>query len=175
MLLSKPMSRSRILLTKYAVGAACLLVAALLGGVGMIVSAYARGYPPEAVDLGWIAGSAGLIWLGSLFVLGIALLASVIFRDAIRTLIATAITLYLFFSIPEILRIPLELFFWTDSYEQNWRLVEEWYESFQVFRLYDYWAIGGEQASPLISVIVCVVTAAVPLLAALGLFRRKAY
>lgn len=179
LLLSKPMSRGRLLLTKYAVGATCLLAAALLGGVGMLVSAYAHGYPSGAVDLGRIAGSAVLFWLGSLFVLGTALLASVVFRYVIRTLIATVVTLYLVFSIPEILRIPLELFFWSDSYKQNWRLVESWYEYFQIFRLYDYWSLGGyylgREQDPLVSVAVCLVTAAVPLLVALWLFRRKAY
>lgn len=179
LLLSKPMSRGRLLLTKYTVGATCLLAAALLGGVGMVVSAYAHGYPSGAVDLGRVAVSAVLFWMGSLFVLGIALLASVVFKDVIRTLIATVVTLYLVFSIPEILRIPLELFFWSDSYEQNWRLVEAWYEHFQIFRLYDYWSLGGyylgRQHDPLVSVAVCLVTAAAPLLVALWLFRRKAY
>lgn len=184
LLLSKPMSRDRMLLTKYAVGAVCLLVVALLGGLGMILSAYARGYPPDAVEIGWIMGSAALIWLGSLFVLGVALLASVIFKDVLRTLIATAVAVYLAASIPEILRIPLELFYWTDGYgTRSYQKVEDWYEWFDIFRLTNYWSLGdqygglfgAQQGSPWISVVICLVTAAIPLLAAIWLFRRKTY
>lgn len=184
LLLSRPMSRDRMLLTKYAVGTVCLLVVALLGGLAMILSAFARGYPPESVDIGWIMGSATLIWLGSLFVLGVALLASVIFKDVLRTLIAAAVAVYVTISIPEILRIPLELFYLTGGeYERNWRLVERWYESFEVFRLTNYWSLGdlyggfpgAQQTSPWISFAVCIVTAAIPLLAAIWLFRRKTY
>lgn len=184
LLLSRPMSRDQMLLTKYAVGVVCLFVVALLGGLGMILSAYARGYPPDAVAIGWMMGSAALIWLGSLFVLGVALLASVIFKDVLRTLIATAVAVYLSISIPEILRIPLELIFWTDGYgTRSWQKVEEWYAWFDIFRLPNYWSIsnpyGGpfpnQQVDPWISVVVCIITAAIPLLAAIWLFRRKTY
>ena len=181
LLLSKPASRDHMLLIKYAVGAACLLVVALLGAVGIIVSAHAKAYPSEAVDLGRIFGSAALIWLGSLFVLGVALLASVLFRDVVRTIVAAAVTLYIVFSLPEILRIPLEVFWLNGDYQQTWRAIESWYRFFQIFRLYDYWSLsfygpfGGQQNGPLISVAVCIVTAAIPLIASLWLFRRKAY
>lgn len=183
-LLSRPMSRDRMLLTKYAVGVVCLFVVALLGGLGMILSAYARGYPLASVEVGWIAGSAALIWLGSLFVLGVALLASVIFKDVLRTLIATAVAVYFAASIPEILRIPLELFYWTDGYgTRSYQKVEDWYEWFDISRLTNYWSIGdpygglfgAQQGSPWISVVICLVTAAILLLAAIWLFRRKTH
>jgi ABC-type transport system involved in multi-copper enzyme maturation permease subunit len=183
LLLSKPMSRDRMLLTKYAVGVVCLFVVALLGGIGIILSALLRGYPLASVEVGWIMVSAALIWLGSLFVLGVALLASVMFKDVLKTLIATIVAVYLSISIPDILRIPLTIF-WTDGYgTQSWAKVEKWYEYFEVFRLTNHWSIGslygplygGQQVSPWLSVAVCLVTAAIPVLAALWLFRRKTY
>ncbi len=188
LLLPKPMSRDQMLLTKYVVGVVCLLVVALLGGIGIILSALLRGYPLASVEVGWIMGSAALTWLGSLFVLGVALLASVIFKDVLKTLIATIVAVYLSISIPEILRIPLELIFWTDgSGTQSWAKVEKWYEYFGFLRLTNYWSFGDPyggayggpfgalQVNSWLSVVVCLVTAAIPLLAALWLFRRKTY
>jgi ABC-type transport system involved in multi-copper enzyme maturation permease subunit len=102
----------------------------------------------------------------------------------LRTLIATAVAVYLVISIPEILRIPLELFFWIDGYgTRSWVKVEKWYEYFEVFRLPNYWSIGNsygpffgsQQVSPWVAALVCLVAAVIPLLAAIWLFRRKAY
>lgn len=44
-LLSKPISRTRLLLEKYAFGAGALLAVAVIGAVGLVVSAAAQGYP----------------------------------------------------------------------------------------------------------------------------------
>lgn len=179
LLLSRPISRNRVLLVKYCVCAACLFVVALVGAVGVILSAYAHGYPSEAVDIGGIAVSAALIWLGSLFVLGVALLASVIFGDVIRTLIATVAALYLILTGPDLARTVVEWFFWTNSdYDTPWQEIEAWQAAFGSWRLSNYW--GGispylVETSPAQSFLVCLVTAAVPLLIALWLFRRKAY
>jgi len=88
LLLSRPLGRRRMLLTKYTVCAACLFAVAMVGTVGMILSGLAHGYPPEAVNVGRIFAAAALFWLGSLFVLGVSLLASVIFGNVILTILA---------------------------------------------------------------------------------------
>ena len=179
LLLSRPISRGRILLIKYSVCAACLFAVALVGAVGMILSAYAHGYPPEAVDVGEVFGSAALIWLGSLFVLGVALLASVIFGDVIRTLIATVATMYLVLSGPDLVRGAIQAFFWANSdYDQSFREEMAWVRLFENFRLSNYW--GGFDAYTgntvmAQSFLVCLLTAIPPLLLALWLFQKRAY
>ncbi len=95
LLLSKPLSRGKMLMTKYTVCAACLLVVAAFGGIGAILYAYARGYPSESVQVAQILTSTTLHWLASLFVLGVALIASIIFRDVVLTLVATVAAMFL--------------------------------------------------------------------------------
>ena len=75
-LLSKPASRERVLLTKYAVSGTILLAVALLGSAGLVVTAAVMGRPQPLVGM---LVSTLLLWLGLLFVLGVALLFSVIF------------------------------------------------------------------------------------------------
>lgn len=58
---------------------------------------------------------AFLMWLGSLFVLGVSLLASVIFRNVIPTILAAAGTVYLVHTGPDIVRGIVEGILWTNS------------------------------------------------------------
>ena len=179
LLLSKPMGRRRMLLTKYAVCAACLFAVALVGAVGMIVSAFAHGYPSEAVNVGRIFTAAVLMWIGSLFVLGVSLLSSVLFRSVIPTILAATGTIYLVHTGPDIVRGIVETIFWTNaSYERPWREMTAWYDAFESWRLSSYW--GGfysfnVEATVLQSFMVCLLTAVPPLLLALWVFRRRAY
>lgn len=179
LLLSRPLGRRRVLLTKYAVCAACLFAVALVGAVGMILSAYVRGYPPEAVNVGRIFVVATLFWLGALFVLGVSLLASVIFGNVILTILAAAGTVYLVYAGPDIVQSIVEGIFWTNSdYAQTWRERIAWTDAFDRWRLSNYW--GGyytldRNATMAQSFLVCLFTAVPPLLLALWLFRRKAY
>lgn len=179
LLLSKPISRRRILLIKYAVCAACLFVAAAFGGVSLILTAYARGYPPESVEVGRILGSTALIWLASLFVLGVALVASVIFRDVLRTLIATVVAMFVILTGPDLVRAFVEWLIWGDRiYSMDPPDLPGWYDAFERFKLVNYWTGVQPFSGELIitqSVTVCVVTAVVALLVALWLFRRKEY
>jgi ABC-type transport system involved in multi-copper enzyme maturation permease subunit len=179
LLLSGPISRGRMLLVKYSVCAACLLLVALVGAVGAIVSAYAHGYPSEAVDVGEILVHAALIWLGALFVLGLALLASVVLRDVIQTIIATAATVYLILTGPDLLRSLLEWIFWISSdYNRPWREMRDWYGVFDRWNLAYYWVGMDPYTGKTMmtqSFLVCLVAAVPPLLMALWLFRRKAY
>ena len=179
LLLSKPLGRQRVLLTKYAVCTVCLLVVALVGAAGMTLSAFAHGYPSEAVNAGRIFAAAALMWLGSLFVLGTSLLASVIFRSVIPTILAAAATVYLIHTGPDIVRSTVEGIFWTNSdYMRPWREMNAWQNAFENWRLSSYW--GGfysfnANATMPQSFLVCLITAVPPLLLALWLFRRKAY
>ena len=186
LLLSRPISRTRILLTKYLVGVAVMFAVALLGGVGVVVSGYAHGYPAASVDAARTLAQSGLFWLGALSVLGVAILASVLFRDVIRSVIATAATLYAIFYLPDFLRGVAS--YWLapseQEYMENPMAQQGWQESFEAFRIAKYWFIrdayeGGPLASYqpglALSLLVCLVAAALPLIAALWIFRRRGY
>lgn len=172
-----------MLLTKYTVCVAALFVAALAGGVGAILSAYAHGYPSESIDIAGLLASSFMFWLGSLFVLSVALLASVVFRDVIRSTIATTLSLYLIFAAPDLLRGAMELWFWRERDRPPYpSAMDGWYEFFEKFRLLSYLSAGdpytGEWAGWWVTAqtsLVLVVAVALPLLAALWLFNRKAY
>ena len=64
LLLSRPVSRTRILVTKYSVCAACLFVVAAIGGASIVLVAYARGYTPETglTYLGRCSSSGSRRW-----------------------------------------------------------------------------------------------------------------
>lgn len=179
LILSMPVSRTRMLLTKYCVSAACLFAVAAFGGASTVLSAYALGYPSESVPVASILASTALISLGSLFVLGVALVASVIFGDVLKTLLATVATMFAILAGPDLLRAFVEWVLWGEGvYSMDRREHQRWYETFDYFRLSDYWlgvqTYSGE-AMLARSLLVCVTTAAVALLLALWMFRRKAY
>jgi ABC-2 type transport system permease protein len=179
LILSRPVSRGRVLLTKYAVCAACLFAAAAFGGASVLLAAYARGYPPEAVEVGRIVGSTALGWLASLFVLGVALVASVVLRDVLRTLMAAAAAMFVILAGPDLVWALVEWIVWGDRiyYMDPWSL-PGWYGTFEHLKLVNYWTGTSTYLdAPTVaqSVVVCAITAAVALLVALWLFRRKAY
>lgn len=183
LLLSKPLGRIRLLATKYSICVVILLLAALIGGVGAIFSAYARGYPPESIAIGYLLTTSLLFWLGSLFVLTVALLASVVFRNVISSIIATALSLYAVYAAPDLLMSVVESWLWRERGQPpNPSVMDDWYEFFERFRLLNYWGAGnpytGEWAGWWVTMqnaLVLGVAVAVPLLAALWLFNRKAY
>lgn len=114
-----------------------------------------------------------------MFVLGVALIASVIFRDVVRTLVATAAAMFVILSGPDLIRALVEWLVWGDRiYRMDPPDLPRWYETFDYFRLSNYWTgfqpYSGETMIAQ-SILVCVVTAMVALLLALWLFRRKAY
>lgn len=182
LLLSKPISRRRTLLTKYSICAVVLFAAALVGAVLSIISGYAHGYPTGSVNAVEILASAGLFWLGSLFVLGVALLASVLFGDVIKSVIAAVAALYVIHSAPDFVRSFVEWLTWTDAdYERSFGPTDAWYQAFERFRLVNYWTAQDIRSGEFLlsqaaqNSLVCLVAAAVPLLLALWWFRRKAY
>ncbi|MCA1715496.1 MAG: ABC transporter permease subunit [Actinobacteria bacterium] len=86
LLLSRPISRKRVLLTKYVVSASALFVVTVLFGVALLVFAALLGHPPSVAG---VIISTVLMWLGLLFVLGTALVLSVVLDN---TLLAAAST-----------------------------------------------------------------------------------
>jgi ABC-2 type transport system permease protein len=151
-LLSKPVSRDRVLLTKYLVSALVLLGVMLLSGVAILVAAAVTGHSQQ---VGGVLISAVLLWLGALSVLGLSLLFSVLFHDVLRPLVfSLLITLLL--SVPGL--IP-------NAAVNSWNLTFYWS---------DYAAFQGT-TFPLKSLLICLIAAVVPLALAIPIFRRQAY
>ena len=151
-LLSKPVSRDRVLLTKYLVSVLILLGVTLLSGVAILVAAAIVGHPQ---NVGGVLISAVLLWLGMLFVLGLALLFSVLFKDVLRPLIFSLL-LTLLLSVPGF--IP-------NAAVNAWNLTFYWS---------DFAAYQGT-VFPLKALLICLVAAMVPVVLAIPLFRKQAY
>jgi ABC-type transport system involved in multi-copper enzyme maturation permease subunit len=150
LLLSRPLSRDQILLTKYGVGAVVLLVMNIFVGLVLTVGTVIAGH---SVDLAGVVVSQLLFWLGTLFVLGISTLFSVMFSDVLRPLALT---------VGVVLVLSLPGFFPNGG---DWVLPGYW-ASLPAF-------LGQE--FPLKALIISLVAAILPMLTAMSLFRRQAY
>ena len=170
LLLSRPTSRWRLLLVKYTVCAAILLVAAVSGSVLLILIASSKGYPLGFLNTTGLMFSAGLMWLGSLFVLGIGLFISILLRSVLGSVLATVIAAYAVYALPLALT---EFLLYAQDYSANLN-----YDLALKLTLFDYWSseslFTGENLA-LTNFLVCTTTAVVPSLAALWLFNRRAY
>lgn len=151
-LLSKPVSRDRVLLTKYLVSACILLGVLLLSSAAMLIAAAVVGHPQ---NVGGVLISTLLLWLGMLFVLGLALLFSVLFHDVLRPLIF-ALLLTLLLSIPGM--IP-------NTTLNDWNLTSYW-SNFATYQ---------GTMFPLKALVICLIAAIVPVVLAIPLFRKQAY
>ncbi|HXR66207.1 MAG TPA: ABC transporter permease [Ktedonobacteraceae bacterium] len=151
-LLSKPVSRGRVLLTKYLVSTFILLGVMVLSGIALLVAAAIVGHPQ---NVGGVLISTVLLWLGILFVLGLALLFSVLFHDVLRPLIFSLL-LTLLLSIPGF--IP-------NATLNDWSLTFYWS---------DFAAYQGTMF-PLKALLICLIAALVPVVLAIVLFRKQAY
>ena len=116
LLLSQPISRTRMVLTKYAVCAISLFVVTAVGGASVILVAYARGYPPGTIPVAKILTTTALMYPGSLFVLGVALASSVILRDVLRSLLATVAAMFVILAGPDLLRTLLQWIIYGDRF-----------------------------------------------------------
>ena len=173
LLLSQPIDRKRLLLIKYSVAAAILLIVDVLGCVGILASAAIRGYPLGQVTIFGVALSVALVWLGSLFVLSMAILMSVVLRNVLLSLTATAVTLYAALVAPQLLSAFLSEPMPKSSGAVDWSY--GWLTWLDISR---YW--GGEilylgESVAAVNFVVYSILATLPLLVASGLFRRKAY
>jgi ABC-2 type transport system permease protein len=151
-LLSKPVSRDRVLLTKYLVSALILLGVLLLSGLTILIVAALVGHPQ---NVGGVLISTVLLWLGMLFILGLALLFSVLFHDMLRPLIFSLL-FTLLLSVPGF--IP-------NATLNAWNLTFYWS---------DFAAYEGT-IFPLKALLICLMAAIVPVALAVPLFRKKAY
>ncbi|HMA33274.1 MAG TPA: ABC transporter permease subunit [Chloroflexia bacterium] len=150
LLLSRPLSRDQVLLTKYLVSAGTLGAVAGLGGLGLLLTAATIGHPQPA---GGVLLSTLLLWLGMLAILGVATLLSVLFADVLRPVVG-AMLVALVAGLP--------------GYVPGW---QDW-------SLATYWASRPAYFGtgfPALEIGVCLVTAVLPAVAALLLFRTRAY
>lgn len=180
LLLSKPVGRTRVLLTKYAVGAGVLFVVVLLFSAALLVAASVLGDPPS---VGGLIISTVLMWLGLLFVLGIALTLSVVLDN---TLLAAAgtVLVWMLTTVPTLVVQQLIHLEAAMKARANPGVVFTRVDSTinpelqEILALPLYWsntAAYFDASFPDINFLVCLAAAALPLLAALWLFRRKAY
>ncbi len=149
-LLGKPISRERVLLIKYAVSALILLAISLICGVALVVTAAIAGHPQ---NIGGVVISTVLLWLGVLFGLGLSLMFSALFKDALWPLIC-ALVITVLTVIPSF--IP-DL--------GAWNLISYWSNQ----------AVYQGQGFPAKEFAICFVVAVIPLILALALFHRRAY
>ena len=112
-------------LTKYAISAGVLLVAAVLGKILLLIVAAVRGHPFEQMRVVEAVLSVVVLWLGVLFVLGTALLVSTIFRSITASIVACVLTLFFVFALPVII---------AESYPMGYP-----YELSLRLELYTYW------------------------------------
>jgi ABC-type transport system involved in multi-copper enzyme maturation permease subunit len=150
LLLSRPLSRDQIVLTKYLVGAVVLLCMNVLVGLVLMPASVIAGH---SVDVAGVAVSALLFWLGTLFVLGLSTLFSVVFNDVLRPLALTVVVLIVL-SLPGIF-----------PNGGDWVLPNYW-TSLPAF-------MGQE--FPLKALLISLVAAILPIVAAVPLFRKQAY
>jgi ABC-2 type transport system permease protein len=149
-LLSKPVSRTRVLLTKYGVSALVLLGVTLLSSAAILVAAAVRGQP---VHWAGVAVSSLLLWVGMLFPLGLALLCSILYKDIwLPLVIAILVT------------VVLSVVGFVPGWGE-WNLTGYWA---------DYSAYLGN-TFPLKALIILLVAAALPVAAAIPLFRKQQY
>lgn len=175
LVLSRPVSRVRVLLAKYAVAAGTLLLAAVLGKVLLVCMAAVRGYPLGQLRVLEAVVSVFVLWLGVLFVLGTAMLVSTVFKSVLASVAACALVLLAVFTLPHVildrimtptgalagLSLRLDLItYWTPAYY--------YYGDPGSVAV----GIGGFTAA---NFLVCLTAATVPLLLALWLFRREEY
>lgn len=178
LLLSRPRTRSRILLTKYLTAATALLAIALFGSAVLAASLWIKGYPVARFSASGFILSAGLLWLGSLFALGVGTLISVTVKNILLGIVATGVTLYTLLFLKNWLSILI--------YELNNTFGMSELPTFRFLPgnlemsldLIYYWSSESlflGESFAFTNFAVCAVAAAVPLLAAVWLFNRKEY
>ncbi|QBD83002.1 ABC transporter permease [Ktedonosporobacter rubrisoli] len=150
-LLSKPISRTRLLLTKYAVSAGLLLAVSVMSSLVLALAGLTLGQPLAVLPL---LLATGLLWLVALVPLGLALFFSILFSDALRPVVFSLLVMTAMLLLPFILPSG-----------ELWSLGRSWQE--QQASL-----MGG---FPLLASLICLIAALVPLLAAQLVFRKKAY
>ena len=161
-LLSRPVSRTRALLTKYGVAAALSLVlCALCGCMALAVGAWQGVAAPP---VGGLLLSIVLLWLGMLCVMGLTLLYSVVVPNALAAGVLGFFTIYVLGIAPlfHTGTAPHITYFLGGP---DWSIVSYW-GSLSIYAGTD---------SPLKSLLVAAIAALIPAVVALMLFVRKAF
>jgi ABC-type transport system involved in multi-copper enzyme maturation permease subunit len=96
-LLSKPISRERILLTKYGVSLGLLLAVSLIGSLVLAIMGIILG---QSLDLLRLLLATLLLWLATLLPLGLALFFSVILSDSFRAMACSLLITFAFVLLP---------------------------------------------------------------------------
>jgi ABC-type transport system involved in multi-copper enzyme maturation permease subunit len=171
-LLSKPVSRERVLLTKWFAGAALLMIVAFFG-TAFIASVAAKGYPLHVLSIKGVALSVLLLWSGSLAVFGLALAVSVLLRNVVWS----AVVLLSLFVVTWVLSNFL-YGFWMNYFLDDRESLRLSAGIVQKAIIPYYWSSKdlylGESFA-FVNFTVCLFVAALTLLAALWAFRRRAY
>jgi ABC-type transport system involved in multi-copper enzyme maturation permease subunit len=161
-LLSRPVSRTRALLTKYAVAAAVSFVlCAICGSIALIIGAI-NGFaqPP----LGGFLISVVLMWLGMLFVISVTLLFSVLIPNALAAGVVGFFFVYFMVIIPVFHSgVAPNIHYFLGG--PDWELSSYW----GTLGIY----MGVE--SPLKSLVIGLIAAIIPTTLALWIFVRKAF
>jgi ABC-type transport system involved in multi-copper enzyme maturation permease subunit len=161
-LLSRPFSRTRLLLTKYGVAAALsLLLCLLFGAVGLGLGAW-QGVAAPPLG-GWVL-SVILLWLAMLCVMGLAMLYSVLIPSAFAAGVLAFFTLYL-----------LDI---TPAFHSGTEPHVHYFLGGPPWQLDTYWSSLGIYAgvdSPVKALLVSGIAALIPVALALALFVRKAF
>ncbi len=172
-LLSKPVSRERVLLTKWLTGAVALLVIVAFFGTAFVASAAAKGYPLDVLSITGVALSILLLWLGSLSVFGLALAVSVLLRNVVWSGIVL-LSLFVATWVISSFLYGFWMNYFLDDYESLrlsagvvQRAIIPYYWSSKDLYLGDSFA--------LVNFMVCLLVAALTLLAALWAFHRRAF
>ncbi|QBD77376.1 hypothetical protein EPA93_15785 [Ktedonosporobacter rubrisoli] len=147
-LLSKPISRERILLAKYMVGTGLLLAVSVMSSLILALAGLALAEPLDVLTL---LIATGLLWLVALVPLGLALFFSILFSDTLRSVVFSLLVT------AALILVTLFL-----SHGGVWSMDYAWKASLAI----DF---------PFVASIICLVAALLPLLAALLAFRKKAY
>jgi ABC-2 type transport system permease protein len=172
-LLSRPVGRDRVLLTKWVVGAVALLGIVAFFGIAFVASAAAKGYPLDLLSVTGIGLSILLLWLGSLSVFGLTLAISVLLRNLAWSAIAILALIVLTWALSSFL-----YGFWINYFLGGGESLRLSAEVVQKTIIPYYWSskdlyLGDSFA--LVNFAVCLLAAALTLLAALWTFRRRAF
>ncbi|HEV8194894.1 MAG TPA: ABC transporter permease subunit [Ktedonobacterales bacterium] len=160
LVLSRPMSRERVLLTKYGVAAlSLLLLSGLCGGLALLFGAQGGVRQPP---LGGVLLSVVLLWLGELFVMGVTLVYSVLVPSAVAAGILGFFTAYALAIVPLFHNASTNHYYLGGP---DWSVATYWSSL-------DIYAGGGD---PVKALVAGLGTALFPLAVAVLLFRRKAF
>jgi ABC-2 type transport system permease protein len=150
LLLSRPLSRDRVLLTKYAVGAGIVLAVDVIASLALGLAAGWLGHPQP---LGGLILSTLLLWAGTLSILGVGLLFSALSSEVLRP-VAGALVVGVLIGVVGL-----------TPNGRPWDLTANW-SSLPAYQ---------GQAFPAAEFAICLLMAAIPLVGALLIFRRRAF